>query len=110
MRVNYEIRISALEIQKIIHNKKHKTYYEETLAIEKILERLCEMESDKNAINRVQEMAVESLPPDEFEQFTTIMELLIKTRKSLHCPICHSLLEDNGACSDMGNNNCQYQA
>ncbi|KKK62453.1 hypothetical protein LCGC14_3004200 [marine sediment metagenome] len=42
MRVNYEIRISALEIQKIIHNKKHKTYYEETLAIEKILERLCE--------------------------------------------------------------------
>lgn len=24
------------------------------------------------------------------------------------CPICESLLEDNGACSDVGNNNCQY--
>ena len=25
------------------------------------------------------------------------------------CPICESPLEDNGACSDVGNNNCQYQ-
>ena len=25
------------------------------------------------------------------------------------CPICESPLEDNGACSDLGSNNCQYQ-
>lgn len=25
------------------------------------------------------------------------------------CPDCGSPLEDNGACSDVGNNNCQYQ-
>lgn len=26
------------------------------------------------------------------------------------CPNCLSPLEDNGACSDVGSNNCQYQA
>lgn len=26
------------------------------------------------------------------------------------CPICESPLEDNGNCSDLGNNNCQYIA
>lgn len=26
------------------------------------------------------------------------------------CPDCGSPLEDNGACSDVGNNNCRYQA
>ncbi len=25
------------------------------------------------------------------------------------CPVCGSLLEDNGKCSDVGSNNCQYQ-
>ena len=25
------------------------------------------------------------------------------------CPDCQSPLEENGACSDVGNNNCQYQ-
>lgn len=26
------------------------------------------------------------------------------------CPTCQSPLEDNGRCSDVGDNNCQYQA
>lgn len=25
------------------------------------------------------------------------------------CPICDSPLEDNGCCSDVGSNSCQYQ-
>ena len=33
-----------------------------------------------------------------------------KEYKVDECPICQSPLEDNGKCSDVGDNNCQYQA
>lgn len=37
--------------------------------------------------------------------------LEIKNHKPIEeiCPVCESPLEDNGKCSDVGNNNCMYQ-
>lgn len=31
-------------------------------------------------------------------------------KEEIECPDCKSPLEDNGVCSDVGSNNCQYQA
>ena len=35
-------------------------------------------------------------------------EIAKRKRLNENCPICESPLEDNGVCSDVGGNNCQY--
>lgn len=104
-----EITTIAIEIQKIVRCDGYTTYMKETDAIVRILEKIL-IRKDIDAIIRIEEMAVESLPPDEFEDFRSIIKLMKETRKSLHCPRCDSPLEDNGKCSDVGSNNCMYQA
>ena len=37
------------------------------------------------------------------------VECITASVKDGDCPVCESPLEDNGKCSDVGDNNCQYQ-
>ncbi len=109
----------AIEIQKVFR-RGYETFYEETKAITE-----CLNTHDKNIINtekvvvdKMYSMGVESLPPEEFEQLEDIIKVLRSNRRALkhnpgmldECPICHSPLEDNGKCSDVGSSPCPYQS
>lgn len=104
-----EIATIAREIQRIVRCDGYTGLVPEADAIARVLKKIL-IRKDLDVISRIEEMAVESIPPDEFETFCTILKLMKETRKSLHCPWCESPLEDNGKCSDVGNNNCMYQA
>lgn len=104
-----EINSIAIEIQGIVRCDGYTTYMKETEAIIRVLEKIL-IRRDIDVINRAEEMAGESLPPIQFEELDSALKLLKETRKSLQCPRCESPLEDNGKCSDVGDNNCFYQA
>ena len=55
------------------------------------------------------------MPPVRYEHVRPIWNFTGKIAKNSRislqeecCPVCESPLEENGVCSDVGNNNCQY--